>query len=501
VRFVSSKSLSVALILLVGCTQAAPPTGSGGPGAGSHASGASGAPGGSGAGLTIGPDLSFSEEAAASAEATATFDDGGSLTATASDGTTFELEVPPHAVLDDTEVRMTPLADVQGVGDRPAHAVRLEPEGQLFYEPVRLTITPSSPIPLEQQVMFQAKSDGKDVTAALIDVDSEAIVLLLQHFSVAGAGYAQSQAAWLINHAQQRLDLLGHEVAKVLQKERRGQLVEGEEDPDVMDKVKDLFDLAERDVLSYLRQAATLTCEATQAYIHGLLALEKQRELIGLSTDATEANTRDETVRAIDASFPLCEKEKIQECRDDMDPAILVSFWIIWDRQRSLRGEETPWAAVGDFVAKARRLCAIDLKIDKTVSMTQMNVSFTIRYQAIKCGGPEGVWEIDSAGTLTGYGGTATIGGPVTVEIDERTLTGPVEGEAIFDAPLTGHSEGHFVGTAEVIQDPNTRETTRLDLKITGGTGNGYTYGFLDTGMLHPGTLTFPVEQGSFCEL
>jgi hypothetical protein len=137
-------------------------------------------------------------------------------------------------------------------------------------------------------------------------------------------------------------------------------------------------------------------------------------------------------------------------------------------------------------------------RIDKTVSLTQMNVSVTIQYVSTKCDGPDGEWVIDSQGTLSGYGGTAVIGGPVIVTIDEETLRGPVDGTANFRTETPGHpspvTQGRFTGTGEfVIGTP-----PRLELDITGGTGNGYMYGFLDTGFTSPGTLTFEVATGDF---
>ena len=49
------------------------------------------------------------------------------------------------------------------------------------------------------------------------------------------------------------------------------------------------------------------------------------------------------------------------------------------------------------------------------------------------------------------------------------------------------------------MEDPDTLEGTSLDITVTGGSGSGYSFGFLDTGLLQPGTLTLPVEQGKFC--
>jgi hypothetical protein len=103
------------------------------------------------------------------------------------------------------------------------------------------------------------------------------------------------------------------------------------------------------------------------------------------------------------------------------------------------------------------------------------------------------------AGTLTGGGDTAEIGGPLTIEIAEGSLTGPLTGIAGFhDADPDGEvttTEGHFSGTGTF--NPDAHE---LFLNVTVGGGNGYIYGFLDTGLESPGTLTLPVEEGHFCD-
>ena len=36
--------------------------------------------------------------------------------------------------------------------------------------------------------------------------------------------------------------------------------------------------------------------------------------------------------------------------------------------------------------------------------------------------------------------------------------------------------------------------------EVTAGVGNGYLYGFLDSGLTKPGTLTLPVEVATTCE-
>jgi hypothetical protein len=71
--------------------------------------------------------------------------EGGTLRATAADGTRFELAIPPNA-LDFTEtITMTPASAVDNLplSGGLAGAVSLEPAGLTFYEPATLTIAPA----------------------------------------------------------------------------------------------------------------------------------------------------------------------------------------------------------------------------------------------------------------------------------------------------------------------------------------------------------------------
>ena len=96
--------------------------------------------------------LSFGVENDSVGEATVTFEAGGTVTASAADGTTFELVVPARALIEDTVIRLTPLTGVGGFGDGPVYAVRLEPEGLEFFAVARLAITPSTPWPAWKRV-------------------------------------------------------------------------------------------------------------------------------------------------------------------------------------------------------------------------------------------------------------------------------------------------------------------------------------------------------------
>ena len=70
---------------------------------------------------------------------------GGSVAATGSDGTRYELRVPPLALAMATQIAITPLHidGPESIASAVEHAVRFEPSGLVFAEPALLTITPA----------------------------------------------------------------------------------------------------------------------------------------------------------------------------------------------------------------------------------------------------------------------------------------------------------------------------------------------------------------------
>ena len=396
------------LVLAAGCTSSPGTAATGTAGIDASPLGASSSAG------PIPAALSFSVDNDAVGEALVTFEAGGTVMASAADGTTFELVVPARALIEDTVIRMTPLTEVDGFGDGPVHAVRLEPEGLEFFAAARLTITPSTPIPLVDQLMFQATGTGDEVSAALVEVASEPIVILVQHFSLAGVALAQGQAVWLEAGARSALKRIGHEVATNLQAERKRLMAGGAERLDAMDEVSRLFDDADRDVLGPLREAALLSCTATTAYIGALRNLEYQRSLVGLQNDDTGAATVAESARASEASFSICEREAIQRCKAKPDPEILIGFWIGWERQQEFI--EVKANLLGnDFVARAKQICEpqgyqFEFSGEGTGTYSSDPIQVDYHYWGLLCEGRKEwrIWEI----TEVDMGSSANTGPP-----------------------------------------------------------------------------------------
>ena len=278
--------------------------------------------------------LTFTPETDAAATGTVTFEAGGTVSATAADGTTFELEVPAEAVAEDTEINMTPLSDVGGLEASAVHAVQLEPEGLEFYEPLRLTITPASEIPVANQMMFEAAGDGSLFGLAAIDPSTEGIVLMLEHFSAGGvASVPPEQMAVLLEQSAGDADQrINNEVRKLGAEDRQRQLLEGidELNPELQAELDRLEAEFQREVLDKRREAAALSCEALSTYVRTVVGFERQRAQLAAS-EAAEAAFQAKVLavqQEMAARYEECEKTTIAECKEANDPAILIRFWL-----------------------------------------------------------------------------------------------------------------------------------------------------------------------------
>jgi hypothetical protein len=254
--------------------------------------------------------------------------------------------------------------------------------------------------------MFTGTSEGTDIIAALVDPTSESIVILLDHFSVAGAGAVAGQAAWLIGQAQAAQTRIAHQIGQILQNERARQLAG--EDPNLpLDEIEALLEEADRDVLGPLREAALLTCAGATIYFQTLLSLERQRQLLGLGSDATNAAAMTEAVRVVEASFEMCEREAIAKCRAVPDATILVKFWLSWDRMRNLIGLEALNEDITVLPDRAIRICGgFGLEFSgegfplRTPQMGTDTV-LDIRGRVDGCPNPDGTIELTGEATLT----------------------------------------------------------------------------------------------------
>jgi hypothetical protein len=114
---------------------------------------------------------------------------GGTLTATAADGTVYSLTIPSGALLVETAITMTPIVAISG-GDLPSASllgVDLQPSGLRLYEFADLSITPPQLGPTANIAGFTYEGDGDDLHRYPATLDAGRILLHVIHFSGAGA--------------------------------------------------------------------------------------------------------------------------------------------------------------------------------------------------------------------------------------------------------------------------------------------------------------------------
>jgi hypothetical protein len=113
---------------------------------------------------------------------------GGTISATGADGTSYTLVVPPNALFDAVEVRMTPVTAIDGspLSGGLVGAVQLEPTGLRLVDVATLTIVPVQAIDVATTVGFGTEHGGSDFHLMPGFVAGPALVLRLNHFSVHG---------------------------------------------------------------------------------------------------------------------------------------------------------------------------------------------------------------------------------------------------------------------------------------------------------------------------
>lgn len=214
---------------------------------------------------------------------------GGVMTLTAGDGTIFTLEVPTKALEVDTVITMTAVKSIVGapLDDGAVSAVQLEPSGLFFNELVTLTILPAQEIPIESQIIFGYEGTGQDYHLTVIDPKSREIKIKLMEFSGAGVGSGGDKewAANLQNQANNSRVRIQNEVGKLLQTERRAQLLGTEGNDEVWSTLKSYMEQYYDQVIQKEMAAAELDCKYARKAIQDLLGLERQNQLLGLNAD------------------------------------------------------------------------------------------------------------------------------------------------------------------------------------------------------------------------
>ena len=260
---------------------------------------------------------------------------GGTVTATASDGTEYRLDIPADALVTDTLVRMTPVSQIEGMPfGSDQFAVQFEPEGLQLYANAILTITPSQEIPIDQQIMFGYQGLGDNLVLLSPVVDSREIKIVVMHFSGAGVSKGfladiEPVRARIGGDAESRIrSALGEK----LQQERQRQLL-GDESGDPIDW-ESYFNQYEEQVVKPRIAAAGESCAAGRLALQTKLGFERQKQLLGMADDNSAAFD----TGLMDTVAETCMKEEYEMCRDDHIIHRIIPAWLGLSRQFQLLG-------------------------------------------------------------------------------------------------------------------------------------------------------------------
>jgi hypothetical protein len=335
-------------------------SGSGGSGGSAGSGGSSGSGGSAGTPSDVGPlgsatdelgwDLAVSDDPL-TAELTLDADravakevtlDGGTVTATAEDGTVFELTIPEGALYGPTVITLTPLRSFEVSSlDGEAYGVQIEPDGLPLMASPTLEITrpDGQEWRVDQQLPLATTGEDNTVSLALLDPESETLRLALTHFSSYAVLFAEKGIDSTLSQSDVR-NRFGGSAEERLQSaasERLGNariraLLGSGEDISGLG-IEDLFAEYEEHVLKPRIAMAGESCAAGKLAMTSLLGHERQKMLLGAESDVEFS-----FIELIPTVAEVCIREEYEICRDEHIITRVMPVLLGYMRQAALLG-------------------------------------------------------------------------------------------------------------------------------------------------------------------
>ena len=265
--------------------------------------------------------------------------DGGSISATAADGTVFTLSIPADSVRQRTRITLTPVSRLDGLpfGNGTDVTVDLHPSGLMFDVPATLTIEPATPIPAGERILY-GYSDNRLLLAEPV-LKAQGIAIVVPHFS--GYGVARGLMG-NVEEARKRIggsaeERIHSEMRAVLQEAREAEM-RGEPTQNLNALLDPYFEQLDREVIQPRLAAAGQSCAAGRSAILTVLDYARQRELLGYEDPA---NTLDEVGDLLENTVaPKCMDEEYAMCTNEHIVHRIAMAYLGFDRQLELLGIE-----------------------------------------------------------------------------------------------------------------------------------------------------------------
>lgn len=277
---------------------------------------------------------------------------GGTVTTTASDGSTFELTIPAKALLSDEEITMTPLSSVSGdpLDLRLAAGVQLQPEGLQFVKPVTLKIDPATAVSAAEETHVVADGDGSDLHLFPATGDESGYTFKLMHFTVVVVAQSSQQsrteqAARTPRHVEAAMQ---QELARITSELASGDL-SGAEAAAAMSKVyRTVFDGSIRPRMFQAQTDYRVFIEAAIAW----LSWQREVQLAGFEVTDIITGAELANMQAMyETAFENFVKEFHRRCVQENDLGAM-GVLMAMERRRQLEGGVDTSNAILDLIEK-----------------------------------------------------------------------------------------------------------------------------------------------------
>ena len=248
---------------------------------------------------------------------------GGTLAATAADGTRVTLTIPPDALPEEVEISMTPIAAIEDLSERfrLGGGVQLEPEGLRLFQLATLTVEPAISIPVPREVSLGWHAEGEHVYRTPLLPSAASPTFFLDHFSGYAALTYVGDGIWIPDEDIPRSPITEDQLKQMMEdilRQERKRVMDGQEpDPKLFEKLEEGLATYYWLFLKDSLEAGMQNCSIGREVLPKAFGWARQVRLIGAENLAPEAEFVE--WEASTAIIDTCWRELVEPCVDWAD--------------------------------------------------------------------------------------------------------------------------------------------------------------------------------------